>query len=86
MVFSQSQDLLCSEQIQRILGNFDTDGFDLDNYASLSNSLERYSMAVWDPTYLSGSQVDHVHLSNATLDNFKQLQQLRVYTFLTTML
>ena len=71
MFLSQLQDLIWSEQIQKILGNFNTDAFDSDNYASLSNFLERYSMVVRDPTHLSGSLIDHVYLSNATLDNFQ---------------
>ena len=28
-------------------------------------------MVVRDPTHLSGSLIDHVYLSNATLDNFQ---------------
>ena len=71
MFLSQLQDLIWSEQIQKILGNFNTDAFDSDNYASLSNFLERYSMVVRDPTHLSGSLIDHVYLSNATLDKFQ---------------
>ena len=71
MFLSQLQDLIRSEQIQKILGNFNADAFDSDNYASLSNFLERYSMVVRDPTHLSGSLIDHVYLSNATLDNFR---------------
>ena len=71
MFLSQLQDLIWSEQIQIILGDFNTDAFDSDNYASLSNSLERYSMSARDPTHLRGSLIDHVHLSNATLDKFQ---------------
>ena len=67
LFLSQLQDLLCSEQIQIITGNFNTDAFDSNNYASLSNSLETYSMFVRDPTYLSGSLID-VYLPNVTLD------------------
>ena len=62
LLLSQLQDLICSEQIQIILGDFNTDGFDSDNYAFLSNSLEIYYMVVQDPTHLSGSQIDHVYL------------------------
>ena len=42
MFLIQLQDLLCSEQGQIIIGDFNTDAFDSNNYASLSNSLERY--------------------------------------------
>ena len=68
LFLGQLQDLLCSEQIQIIIRDFNTDAFDSNNYASLSNSLEIYSMVVRDPTYLSGSVIDHVYLPNATLD------------------
>ena len=68
LFLSQLQDLLCNEQIQIILGDFDTDAFNSNNNASLSKSLERYFMVVRDPTHLSGSLIDHVYLSNATLD------------------
>ena len=68
LFLSQLQDLLCSEQIQIIIRDFNTDAFDSNNYASLSNSLEIYSMVVRDPTYLSESLIDHVYLPNATLD------------------
>ena len=67
LLLSQLQDLICSEQIQIILGDFNTDSFDSDNYAFLSNSIERYYTVVQDPTHLSGSQMDHVYLWNTTL-------------------
>ena len=57
---SVPQDLIWSEQIQIILGDFNTDAFDSDNYASLWNSVERYSMIVRGPTYLSGSLIDQI--------------------------
>ena len=38
---SFSPHLLCIEQIQIILGNFNTDAFDSNNNVSLSNSLEK---------------------------------------------
>ena len=66
LFLSQLQDLIWSEQIQIILGDFNTDAFDSDNYASLWNS-----MIVRGPTCLSGSLIDHVYLSNATLDKFQ---------------
>ena len=68
--------LLCSEQIQIILGDFNTDAFDSNNYASLLNSLERYSMVVRGPTHLRGSLINQVYLSNATFDNFQDKFQV----------
>ena len=67
---SQFQDLYCSEQIQIILGDFNTNDFDSNN-TSLSKSLERYSMVVWDPTHRSRSLINHAYLSNATSDEFQ---------------
>ena len=68
LFLSQLQDLLCNEQIQIILRDFDTDAFDSNNYTFLSSSLERHSMVSWGPALLSGSLINHVYLSNATLD------------------
>ena len=73
---SQLQDLLCSEQIQIVLGDFNTDAFDSNNYASLSNSLERYFMVVCGPTHLRESLINQVYLSNATFDNFQDKFQV----------
>ena len=71
------QDLLCSEKIKIILGDFNTDAFDLNNYSSLSNSLERYSMVVQDPTHFSGSLIDHFYLSNAILDKLQATETIK---------
>ena len=70
MLPSQFQDLYCSEQIQIILGDFNTNDFDSNN-TSLSKSLERYSMVVWDPIHRSRSLINHAYLSNATSDEFQ---------------
>ena len=71
MFLSQLQDLIWSEQIQIILGDFNADAFGSDIYASLWNSVERYSTIVRGPAYLSESVIDHVYLSNTTLDKFQ---------------
>ena len=71
LFLSQLQDLLCSEQILIILGDFNADAFYSNNNTSLSNSLERNSMVVQDLTDLNGSLIDHIYISNATLDKFQ---------------
>ena len=68
LFLSQLQGLICSEQIQIILGDLNTDAFDSDNYASILKSLERYSTVIRDPRRLSGSLIDHLYVSNAILD------------------
>ena len=74
--FTDALSQLLFDPIDIILGDFNIDAFDMPN--SLVLLLQEFSLVVQGSTHLSGSQLDHVYVSN------RLLQQMHLQAIIRT--